>query len=87
MHEDLQDLQQKMAMLSFASFQKEELFLNVSLLEVYCTLQRKMKLKMAWQLNICSMGVPLLLYVLNSIELEQIPVTQGITTPVYKGGG
>ena len=50
LHPGLQELQQKMATLSSASFQKVETFLDVPFTEeeVECTLQKKMKLKKAF---------------------------------------
>ena len=101
MHTGLQDLQQKLLMLASSSFQKEEPFSDVpfSVEEVLCILQKKMKLKKASGLDDLTTehlryGGPTiaiwLTEVLNSIvELEQILATfkQGITIPIYKGGG
>ena len=102
MHEGLQELQQNnMTTLATASFQKEELFLDVpfTVEEVECTLLKRMKLKKSSGPDDLttehlryggSTIVVWLTEVLNSIiELERIPATlkQGITIPVYKGGG
>ena len=101
LHPGLQELQQKMATLSSTSFQKEETFLDVPFTEeeVECILQKKMKLKKASGPDDLTTEhlryggqviVVWLMEILNAIiELEQIPATlkQGITIPVYKGGG
>ena len=101
MHEGLQELQLELASLASESYQKEELFLDIpfTIEEVESILQKKMKLRKAsgpddlTTEHLCYGGSAIILWlteILNSIvELEQIPssLKQGITIPVYKGGG
>jgi hypothetical protein len=89
--------------LASESHQKEDLFLDIpfTVEEVKCALQKKMKLRKSSgpdnlttdHEHLCYGGSTIILWlteILNSVvELEQIPssLKQGITIPVYKGGG